>query len=286
MEKWKWMKTALFCAVATCSLASCDDDDDDNFWAPEAVKTAFEAKYPGLKVSEWEKKSGYMVAEFRQDGKESEAWFTTSGTWTMTETDLGRDLNALPEAVRSSFQATEYAVSPWRLDDVDRIERPALTTVYKLEVEKGETDVDLYFDADGILFKTVVDSDDEYNEDLLPTQLPEAVASVLHTKYPGAMILEVEYKQGVYEVDLIHEGKSKDVLVESDGTWIRTETELHGAWPAEIRQAVQNAYPAYEIDDMELHDTPTGMYYLVDLEDALFDLMVSLDGTSIQQVHG
>ena len=54
----------------------------------------------------WETKSGYYVADF-YDGYEASAWFTQDGKWQMTETDI--PYNALPQAVKMSFENSEYA---------------------------------------------------------------------------------------------------------------------------------------------------------------------------------
>lgn len=152
-------------------LQSCDDDNDDNSLSvPAEIQGVFTQKYPHATVVEWKTKAGFYVVDFRDNAYDASAWFTPEGVWKMTEIDL--PYQALPEAVKTAFQAGEYA--SWQIDDVDMLEREGLETIYVIEVESGNQEYDLYYSADGILIKTVadVDEDDNYNP---PVQLSEAV---------------------------------------------------------------------------------------------------------------
>ncbi|MDD3491275.1 MAG: PepSY-like domain-containing protein, partial [Paludibacter sp.] len=83
-----------------------------------------------------------------------DAWFETNGTWLMTETDIRR--SKIPAAVKSTLDKSEYA--GWRIDDVDCLEYANADPVYVLDMEKGESEVDLYYAADGTLKETKQDS--------------------------------------------------------------------------------------------------------------------------------
>lgn len=160
MNIWGWL-LAVCCAV---TLGSCDDDDDlSASKVPDNVQVAFEAKFPAVNKMEWEKKSGYYVAEFRENGADVESWFDTSAVWCMTETDLRTDLTVLPGLVQSAFQSGQYA--DWRVDDIDKYERPD-DTFYLIEIEKGgQQDRDLFYAEDGTLLKDAVDTN---NDQILP----------------------------------------------------------------------------------------------------------------------
>ena len=151
---WKFL--FLFCSVVV--LSSCDTDDDlPSSKVPETVKSAFDAKFPAVARVEWEKKSVYYVAEFYENGVEMQAWFDTDAVWSMTETDLRTDLNVLPGLVQNAFQTGTYA--DWRVDDIDKYERPS-GIFYLIEIEKtGQPDRDLFYGEDGTLLKDVVDTD-------------------------------------------------------------------------------------------------------------------------------
>ena len=85
----------------------------------------------------------------------------------MTETEM--PYNAIPQAVKTSFESSEYAF--WKRDnEVDRIERNAVKEIiYIIEVESPQdVDMDLHYSADGILVKAVNDDGDGDNESLLP----------------------------------------------------------------------------------------------------------------------
>ena len=75
----------------------------------------------------------------------------------MTETEM--PYSAIPQAVRTSFESSEYAT--WQKDnEVERIERAGTEkeVIYIIEVESAQDiDMDLHYSADGILIKAVND---------------------------------------------------------------------------------------------------------------------------------
>ena len=151
---------------------------------PAAVLNAFEKQYPDANNVQWTKKDNYAVATFTKSGDTSgqqSAWFAwDNGTWGMTEYEIPYSL--LPDDVRTAFEASEYAASPWRYDrEIDVLQRNETETLYVIEVEKNEagteTEVDLYYTADGLLVKEIIDAerDKDYHE-FLP-QAPEGSIS-------------------------------------------------------------------------------------------------------------
>ncbi len=141
-------------------LQSCEKEDDIPAGEQQVARNAFEAKYPTVKNAHWEMKRNYCVAEFYENGREMEAWFTTDGTWSMTETDLGMNTTLLPEPVQAALATSAYA--SWRVDDIDLYERPD-KDFYLIEVEtKGQPDHDLFFAPDGTLIKAEKDRGDIY----------------------------------------------------------------------------------------------------------------------------
>ena len=164
------MKTkiyGLFLALLGAVVwTSCDNDDDDIRVSdvPKAVLNTLEAKFPNVSRAEWENKQEYYVAEFWQEGMDTHVWIDSKAEWKMTELDLGTHLELLPSAVFNAFQNSQYA--NWRVDDIDKYERPD-RTFYLIEIEtKGEKDRDLFFSIDGSLLKDEVDRE---NNDVTPT---------------------------------------------------------------------------------------------------------------------
>lgn len=147
MKKFEFGLLAMAC-VFTFSLVSCSDDDD---YKPEAVvEEALKAKYPSATRIEWEQKGSYLVADCMVESKDIDAWFTSSGQWTMTEIDLLK--SDIPAAVNTTLSASEYAA--WVIDDVDLLEYPLKEKEYVIEVEQGAQEMDLYFSEAGVLLRT------------------------------------------------------------------------------------------------------------------------------------
>ena len=164
------MKTKLFglfgALMGLVVLTSCDNDDDDIRVSdvPNAVMNTFEAKFPNVSRAEWENKQGYYVADFWQEGMETHVWMDKDAQWRMTELDLNTRLDLLPQAVQDAFRNGQY--TSWRVDDIDKYERPG-DTFYLIEVEtNGQRDRDLYYAADGSLLKDEVDKEKEVTPDI------------------------------------------------------------------------------------------------------------------------
>ena len=277
-ELMKWM---MACAFGVFALASCSDDDDGNVPVPDAATRAFSEKYAGVGHVEWDREAGgYYVAEFWKDNKEHEAWFTETGEWVMTEVDYGHNLQALPQAVQDGYAATEYAHTQWAVDDIDEIQRPAYETFYIIEVEKhGQPDYDLYFDANGTLFREIQGEGGGNHGGLVGNRLPAEIQSFIDGNYAGARVVDFDREHDGYEVDIIHDGKSKEILFDLQYTWQLTATDMTRSIPTEIRQAVEARYPGKRIDDCDLIETAQGeTYYLIDLDNYNMDLIVTLDG--------
>lgn len=272
----------MVCALGVFSLTSCSDDDDNNINVPDNVTRAFSDKYAGVGRVDWDReRGGYLVAEFNKDGKEYDAWFTETGEWVMTEVDHGKRLENLPQAVQDGYKATTYYTNNWTIDDIDEIQRPAYETFYIIEVEKrGERDYDLYFDANGTLFREVQGEGGGNNGDLAGNQLPAEMQSFIDSEYPGARVVDFDRERNGYEVDVIHDGKSKEIWFDTQYNWVQTSTDVTRDIPANIRAAVEAQYPNKRIDDCDYIETAQGeAYYLVDLDNYNNDLKVTADGT-------
>ena len=151
----------LFAVAVIAASTSCEKDDDIR--NPDPIFTqALESQYPDAGWVEWEKKYGYVVAEFWHNGSELNVWYDSDASWEMTETDLGRDKSKLPTAVVDTFENSGYA--SWNIDDLDMYSRPD-GTYYLIEIEKnGDRDRDLYFSEQGTLLSDTVEK-----SEFLPT---------------------------------------------------------------------------------------------------------------------
>ncbi len=272
----------MACAFGALVVTSCSDDDDDkSVPVPDAVQSAFETRFGDVGYVEWDREQGgYLVAEFRKDGKDHDAWFDSNGTWLMTEVDHGRDLTTLPQEVQNGYAATTYALAQWIVDDIDEIQRPAYETIYIIEVEKaGQPDYDLYFDLSGTLIREVQGGDGGSHGGMVGNSLPADIQSFIDRNYAGATVVDFDRDARGYEVDIRHDGKSKEILFDTSYAWVQTSTDLSRNVPALVRQAVEAQYPGKRIDDCDYIETAQGeKYYLVDLDNYNMDLKVTEDG--------
>lgn len=284
-------------AMGMIGLQSCSDDDDGlpNSKVPEAVRTAFEETFSNASNLKWETENvaqgQYYKAEFynkNDNGYKTEVWYTPDGKWYMTETEM--PYNAIPQAIRTSFESSEYA--NWRRDnEVDRIERAGVTkeVIYIIEVESAQdVDLDLIYSEDGILIKAIGDNGDGNNGSYLPnvpSDMVTAATEFINTKYPNARIIEIDMERGLIEIDIIHDNRAKEVLLNSTYEWIQTSWEVNRySLPARVTEAINaSQYAGYAIDDADYIETPTGDYYLIEFErgDRDYYLKITAEGQII-----
>lgn len=278
------MKKILFLLTALVSLGAMTgcDDDDRSVKVPEPVKGSFDGMFPGATRVEWSARGGYLVAEFMNAGTDTQAWFAADGQWRMTEEDLL--FAQLPEAVKSAFETGEYAL--WRVEDVDKLLREGLETVYVIEVENRETEYDLVYSEAGVLLRAIADTDgDDDNDDLLPSALPQAVTDFLKQHYPDARIVDAERERNGIEVEILDGRTPRELMFGAGGEWVSTRTEVRQSEvPAAVLDALRASdYASWEIDDVDHYDSPDGEWYAFDLEEPRTDREVKLkirpDGT-------
>lgn len=275
----------LFGALA---LISCDKTKNNP--GPGAVsqeaEQALKSRYPGATNISWQTKGDYVVANFSLSaakaaatGDNRSAWFDNGGGWYMTETDI--PFSALPEAVKTGFRSSEY--KDWTVDEVDKLEREGVETIYVIEaesiVEGAETEINLYYSPDGVLTKKVVDADPEYDYgDYIPSKPNGSAQDHVRTNYPDARILDIDYENGMTEVEILDGRTCRDLLFDGSGNWLYTKTEIRrGEVPAAVMQALSaSEYASYYIDDIDFYETADDNYYRFDLESALGDIKVDI----------
>lgn len=275
--------------LGTIAFTGCEKDNmdvDRGGQVSEKAKQALTEKYPDATNITWISKGEYVVANFslpvmrsaNTSGNDHSAWFDNSGDWYMTETEI--PYTALPEAVKSSFQNSEY--KDWEIDDIDMLEREGVETIYVIEVEgmqdRQEIEIDLYYTADGVLTKKVVDSDPDYDyEDYIPSKLPNGIEEYIRAHYPNARILDIDTEDGMTEIEILDGSSCIELLFDRSGTWIysKTEVEVHEV-PTVVMQALTAEYASYYIDDIDFYQTGEGSYYRFDLESASGDIKIDI----------
>lgn len=270
------MKKFFITAMCIClmTLAGCNKASADS-QINEKAKVELSQRYPDAVNVKWTTKNGYYVAKFnkvatRSIGSEFDfsVWFNRAGQWCMTESEISYD--ALPEVVKAAFQASEYAT--WKVEDIDKLERSGMETFYVIEAETRsgniEKEVDLYYSESGALIKTVVDIDSDYDyEDYLPADIQSELSKFVAQKYPGAVIMDTEFDDGEFEVEIVHAGRGKDVYFSKDYNWLRTEWDVRkNEFPAAVLAQLNASYPSWKIDDAEYVETPSGDWFKIELE--------------------
>lgn len=155
MRKSKVMKYITLVAVFCLGIISTSCAQKTP--APEAVKSAFKAKFPTVQKVKWDQEGdNEWEAGFKMNGKEMSANFDGSGAWLETETEIKK--SGLPQAVRDAI-AAQFA--GYKVEEVARVETPEMAEAYEVEVEKGETTIEALFKDDGTLIKQKTESEDD-----------------------------------------------------------------------------------------------------------------------------
>ncbi len=111
----------------------------------------------------------------------------------------------------------------------------------------------------------------------------DTIKGFIEQKYTGAQILFAEVEEnGLIEVDINHDGRRKEVYFNKDNKWVYTTWDVTiGGVPDVVKDAVQNLYPDFTIDDIDYVERESGDHYEFDLEKGETDIvvLVSPDGT-------
>ena len=262
----------VFLLASGIVMASCNNKQS---YRPDAkIVNAFNTKYPKASKIEWKEKKGYYVAKFYDNNTETEAWFDNAGKWVMTESDIR--YNALPQAIRNDFERSMS--KNWKRDDIDKIERAGMQPVYVIEIEKEGQDTDLYYNENGNLVKTLNDVKKDERFNYMP--VAANIWDKVRQKYPDATIIETEMERGKQEIDILQNGKAKEVIFNGNN-WESTSWKVSKAEvPTVVMDALRNSdYAKYRIDEIHFFETPDNSYYHFELEQGDTDVDLSIDPT-------
>lgn len=277
---WKY---ALLSLITVCIIAGCDDDDD-RYTPDGAVRLAFENMFPDASSVEWERKLGYAVAEFRDNGKEKDAWFSLDGTWMLTETEIA--VRDIPAAITKDIAGGQYA--GWKITDADYLERKDMEAIYVIEVEKAKEEIDLYYSPEGKLLKAVAEGG---NHHAVPVPVNEKILEAVNAKYPYSKILEIDVEPTFIEVDIVRGNLYFEMILDKEYNWIETVYET--VWervPDAVKAALRAdgyTFNAAE-DDVEMlirpdDGKPDKVVYRIELDKEPNDIVLyyAEDGTKL-----
>ena len=216
-------KTTLFTLFAGLAilLASCDNNGDDHKDAiepTEPVMQAFNKKYPNASNPIFTIEGNYYVAEFTYNGVSTEAWLTEQGKWMMDKADT--PFNQLPEAVTAAFGNGLYA--GWKVDDSYTINRDSMAVVYKIDAEKGNSDMDLYYSLYGNLIKAVNDAG---NEDA-PIVIPAEVHTLMAYTFATCDLLDIQSNADGYILNMLDGKVYKIAQLNKNYLWQSTAYQI------------------------------------------------------------
>jgi hypothetical protein len=112
---------------------------------PEAVKKAFEKKFPTASSIAWSKENAKeWEAEFTFEGNKISTNFGEDGTWLETEQEI--KASDLPKAV---LDAIKLKYQGWTISEADKTETPKLGTIFEVDLKKGTEKKSAAFKTDG-----------------------------------------------------------------------------------------------------------------------------------------
>ena len=108
-----------------------------------------------------------------------------------------------------------------------------------------------------------------YSNNLMQAKDPDSsIKNHIETKYKGAVTLETEHEDGLIKVEIRHQHKNKDVVFTAQGVWLSTNYDLSKSdLPTKIKTVLKESqYSSYNIDDIEVIESPTKFLYEIELE--------------------
>jgi len=153
------MKTLKLIAVAFAAISFTACAQKSN--VPENVNRAFTQKFPDAKSIKWDKENETeWEAEFKINGQEYSANYSTDGVWIETEHEIEK--SAIPANVKQTLD-TEFA--GYKIEEAE-ISETAEGSVYEFELEKDKTNMEVAISPDGKVVKKEVktEKDEETND--------------------------------------------------------------------------------------------------------------------------
>lgn len=111
-----------------------------------------------------------------------------------------------------------------------------------------------------------------------PSTILPAVQAFITEKYPQARIVDIENEHSRIEVDIVDGRTPREVIFTSAGEWIHTQTEVwQSNVPAVVMNTLNASYAGWRIDEIDHYLTPTGEFYLIELESSHREVTVKID---------
>jgi len=133
----------LFILLAVFLTISCGNISTAQ--APDAVKEAFQKKYPNENDPDWHQdKNGYYEANFKKDGEHFRADYKEDGSWVETESSIKK--KDLPKAVRDRIKK-EY--DDYKIYEIEKVDHHSKGRFYDVEFKIDGKKKDIEFNEQG-----------------------------------------------------------------------------------------------------------------------------------------
>lgn len=127
---------------------------------PQEVKASFKDKFPDAKNVSWDNEnSDEWEAEFKMNGVDYSANFSSEGEWMETETEI--DKAELPSEVAQGLQSKYPGASIEKAEKAERKEG----TLYEIAIETDNGEMEVIFDSRGNFVKKEAAEEDEHEEE-------------------------------------------------------------------------------------------------------------------------
>lgn len=122
------------------------------------------------------------------------------------------------------------------------------------------------------------------NVEVKGADIPQVIHDFIRKKYPNATIHKFEKEKSRFEVDIMDDGKHKEVYFDGKNQWLSTEWEIHSREvpPAVMAELINSAYEDYDVKEIDAIEKPAGMFYVFELKQ--FNNEVNLMFNSLGQL--
>jgi len=112
---------------------------------PDAVKSTFQAKYPGENDPDWHTdRNGNFESHFKKKGVKYRADFSPDGKWIETEQSISK--KDLPDAIKDKLKK-DY--DDYKIVELEKVDSASKGAFYDVEIKKDGKKMDVEFRADG-----------------------------------------------------------------------------------------------------------------------------------------
>lgn len=143
--RFLYITLIAFSFLIGCQSANGQDKKKSDKEVPEAVRTTFQAKYPGEDDPDWHTDDhGYWESRFRIDGIRHRADFLPDGTW--VETEVSIEKKQLPDAV---IKIIDDKFNDEEITEIEKVDSAKKGAFYDVEFKRKGKNKDVEFRASG-----------------------------------------------------------------------------------------------------------------------------------------